>query len=123
MDWLSILIGVLTPLLAGLVAGLVSLVGLWFGRIQAKEKARLARAQALDDMRIMQENSKLAVQAAEQLGKDLAGEEKAKMALEFAQTWNKLAGVLAPPDAIVPLNEANVLVVPKKITPSVKEGG
>jgi hypothetical protein len=123
---ISTILAIVTPLAAGVVAGLVGLIGVWMNRIQTKEKARIAHAQALDDIKVMQENSKLAVQAAEQLGKDMSGEEKAKLALGFAQTWNKLAGVSTSSSVVTPLNEAQVLMLPpskKEESPCLNDAG
>jgi len=105
---------ILTPVFIGTVTGLVGLVAIWMNRIQTKEKARIAHAQALDDIKIMQENSKLAVQAADQLGEKLTNEEKSNMALTFAQTWNKLAGVNTSAEVIIPMNEGYIPNLPRK---------
>ena len=93
---------ILPPL--GLV--ITGLLGLWLSRWQAREQVKT-----------MQANSKLAVQAVEQIAANQPPEVKAKMALQIAQQLNAQAKINVPDAIVSPVNEAHVLTLPSNPEP------
>jgi hypothetical protein len=100
---LTTLLAILTPILTVIVTGLSVVVGIAFSRWSAREK-----------LKVMKENAKLAVQAVEQMYGDRTNEEKKALGLQIAQSLNTAAGVATPGVVQLPLNEANVFVLPPR---------
>ena len=98
---LQTVLTIFTPLLTIIVAGISYVVGQAMSRWQAREQVKT-----------MQANSKLAVQAVEQLAAGQPNEVKAKMALQIAQQLNQQAKIAIPDTTVAPMNEAHVLTLP-----------
>jgi hypothetical protein len=79
--------------------------------------AQVKRWQAKTDLKTMKQNAVDAVQAVEQLYPKAPNDEKAKLALQWAQHLNKVAGIAETPQTQAILNESSVLPLPKKEEP------
>jgi uncharacterized protein HemX len=105
---LTALLPSLILIVGAIAGGLVGIVGVGFGYLQGKAKAKadlqVKKDNARADFELMKENARLATQAAEQLGK--TNEERAELALKLQARWNQMAGITLPADKN--LNEANV---------------
>jgi hypothetical protein len=101
---LSKILEIFAPILTVVVTGISLVLGTVLSRWQAREQ-----------LKTMQINSKLAVQAVEQLAVNQPNEVKAQMALALAQTWNTSAKITAPDTSVTPMNEANVLTLPQPV--------
>ena len=116
------ILGIVTPILTVILGGLGSLFLVQLNRWKAKEQLKADQELAIAKLTAMKENATQAVQAVEQLYPDKPGEEKKKLALEFAQALNTIANIPTPtePVADIPvpispqliLNESNVLTLP-----------
>jgi hypothetical protein len=105
---LQTILTIFTPLITVIVAGVAGVAGVAMSRWQAREQVKT-----------MQANSKLAVQAVEQMAyaKNLSSDDKAKMALSLAQTWNQSAKITVPDASVSMANEGHVLTLPPTNVP------
>ena len=83
-------IGIVITALATVMATVVTTLGIGWN---ARAKAKAVHDKALQDIKTIQENARLAAIAAEQLGG--TNEEKALHAIQFSNMWNTAAGVMA----------------------------
>jgi len=107
-EFLAFLKASILPALGVIVTALVA----WgVQQIEFWKKKTSART----SLKIMKENAADAVKAVDQMYPDETGENKKKLALELAQTLNKVAGLTAPSTEVqVALNESQVLTLPRK---------
>jgi hypothetical protein len=97
------------PLLTALGVWGAWLVTKWHKRAEAAEQRKMqleARQHALENLKFMQENSKQAIEAVQQMYPNLPNEQKASLAFTLANSLNIAGGVTAPsvsiPAAILP---------------------
>jgi uncharacterized protein YneF (UPF0154 family) len=100
---LTTILAIFTPILTVIVTGLSVVIGIAFSRWSAREK-----------LKTMKENAKLAVQAVEQMYKDKSNDEKRMLGMQIAESLNAAAGIATSVPVQLPLNEANVLDLPKE---------
>jgi len=107
------ILAIFTPLLTVIVAGVSAVVGVAMSRWQAREQVKT-----------MQANSKLAVQAIEQIAGNKPPQVKEEMALQLAQVWNQSAKITVPDSSVTLANEGHVLTLPDtKPTPTIEPKG
>jgi len=103
---------IITAIAMGLLVPITGALGLW-GAAQVK------RWQAKSDLKTMRQNALDAVQAIQQLYPNEPGDNKRRMALQWASHLNTVAGISAKletpetPVTQVILNESSVLTLPK----------
>jgi hypothetical protein len=98
---LTKILEILTPIINVVVVGLSVIITLAISRWSTREK-----------LKVMKENAKLAVDAAEQIGWNKTNDEKRELGLQIANELNQIAGVPTIQSVQLHLNEANVLSLP-----------
>jgi hypothetical protein len=88
---------IISPILTVIVLGISGIVGFWMSKWQAREKIKAMRS-----------NAESAVTAVEQLYPNLPNEDKSKIALQLAQSWNKTAGIIVSDELQLPMNESKI---------------